>query len=288
MGFSGFEGRHYSVFESLTDDMGEAASLQTLITALAFKYILNGEVTHHDIPDDPFIESERRQIFFGAAIGIPTFYVRRDTKNRFLTKILKQVKRTRLSHRYPGYHRIYNLEYRKALVDVIKREAADLIELMCLQETVRDLEQRIENLDTDAAAGRLTKGILDEANVSTPMKLSAHEFNGAAERYYRHALKRRHMQEAFKLLEEDFKKIDSCVRCGGGFYQEAHMTILDGSGPSEFFSAVKENLVEERVPAALLRKLIHLTLLTIHNDIQQCETNPKILSCHEICPPPVC
>ena len=39
MGFSGFEGRYYSLFESLLDDMGEAASLQAFLTALAFKYI---------------------------------------------------------------------------------------------------------------------------------------------------------------------------------------------------------------------------------------------------------
>src|SRR5208283_411825 len=59
MGFTGFEGRHYSLFESLMDDMGQAASLQTLITALAYKYILTGEVTHASIPDTPTIESER-------------------------------------------------------------------------------------------------------------------------------------------------------------------------------------------------------------------------------------
>ena len=44
MGFSGFEGRHYSLFESIMDDMGEAANLQTLVTALAFKYMLTEEV----------------------------------------------------------------------------------------------------------------------------------------------------------------------------------------------------------------------------------------------------
>ncbi len=74
MGFTGFEGRHYSLFESLTGDMGRAANLQMLITALAYKYIVTGQLTHADIPDHPVVESERRQIFFGAAVGIPTFY----------------------------------------------------------------------------------------------------------------------------------------------------------------------------------------------------------------------
>ncbi len=50
IGFSGFEGRHYSIFESIVNDMSEAANIQTLITALAYKYILQGEVTHLHIP----------------------------------------------------------------------------------------------------------------------------------------------------------------------------------------------------------------------------------------------
>ena len=71
MGFTGFEGRYYSLFESLGRDMASATNLQTLITALAYKYILTGAVSHADIPDHPFVESERRQVFFAAAAGIP-------------------------------------------------------------------------------------------------------------------------------------------------------------------------------------------------------------------------
>ena len=72
MGFSGFEGRHYSQFESVMGDLTEAANLQQLVTALAYKYVLNGTVSHSCIPDTTAVESERRQIFFGTAIGIPT------------------------------------------------------------------------------------------------------------------------------------------------------------------------------------------------------------------------
>ena len=53
--------------------MADAPILQTLVTALAYKLALQGKITHSHIPDDPSIESERRQIFFGAAIGIPPF-----------------------------------------------------------------------------------------------------------------------------------------------------------------------------------------------------------------------
>lgn len=118
MGFSGFEGRHYSLFESFTRDMGQAVNLQNLLYLLAFKYIVTGRIRHDHIPDDPSIESERRQIFFGAAIGIPTFFVRSDTSNVLLKKMIARTQRVRMSRRYPGYARVYNLEYRRALIDV--------------------------------------------------------------------------------------------------------------------------------------------------------------------------
>ncbi len=63
MGYSGFEHRYYSIFEHVLTDMGNAADMQTLITALAYQYVLNGEVSHAMIPDTPGIESERRQLF---------------------------------------------------------------------------------------------------------------------------------------------------------------------------------------------------------------------------------
>ena len=53
--------------------MGKAANLQNLLNALAFKYMAEGKLTHSHIPDDPAVESERRQIFFCAATDIPTF-----------------------------------------------------------------------------------------------------------------------------------------------------------------------------------------------------------------------
>ena len=87
-GYSGFEGRTYSQFEHFECDLGHAANLQSLVTALAMKYIALGMVGHGDIPDTPHTESERRQISFGAAIGIKVFNVRQETKNRFLKRLL--------------------------------------------------------------------------------------------------------------------------------------------------------------------------------------------------------
>ena len=158
MGFSGFEGRHYSLFSEILPDMGRAVDLQVLVTALAYKYILEGKYGHGHIPDDPSVESERRQVFFGAAIGIPTFYVKKKTRNLFMAEILKKTRRTRFSRRYPGYLRVYNLEYRKALIELLKQDAADLIETMGLEHTVKDLSARTEDPSRMSRRGKADPG----------------------------------------------------------------------------------------------------------------------------------
>jgi hypothetical protein len=270
-GFSGFEGRHYSVFASIRDDMSEATNLQALVTALAFKYILTGEVNHAHIPDDPAIESERRQIFFGAAIGIPTFFVRQETANLFMRRILAKVRRMRLSRRYPGYLRIYNLEYRKALVEVLREDGADLIELMGLEGTVKDLERRIEEPDVYSAGGKITRGILEQAGASNPLKLSGQEFNLAAERYYRETLRLRHMEEAFNVLADDFKRMDMRESCGEGSSREALAAPLEGRSASEFLASVRGEVMEAKAPKLALRRLIHLTLLAVQSDLERGE-----------------
>jgi hypothetical protein len=274
-GFSGFEGRHYSLFSRLLEDMGEATSLQTLITALAFQYILKGEYSHACIPDDPTVESERRQIFFGAAIGLPTFYVRRNTENQFLKRILQKMERTRFSRRYPGYTRAHHREYRKALLSMLKEDAAELIENMGLTSTLEDLQQRLEDPPEHSALDRLTGGILEKAGVSSPLKISGEDFNRAAERFYREGLRKQHMEEACTVLEEDFKKLDSHSLCEDCFYPNAHHSILGGGSAVEYLLRAKKDLLEENLPVEVLGKLIHLILLSIHSNMMQYELSMK-------------
>ncbi len=104
MGFSGFEGRHYSLFESFTQDMGKAVTLQNLLYLLAFKYIVSGQIGHEHIPDDPSVESERRQVIFGAAIGIPTFFVHEKTGNTLIKKIMGKTDRVRIERTLSRIH----------------------------------------------------------------------------------------------------------------------------------------------------------------------------------------
>jgi hypothetical protein len=272
VGFSGFEGRHYSLFENLEDDMGGAADLQTLVTALAFKYQAVGKLTHAHIPDDPSVESERRQIFFGAAIGIPTFYVRKNSGNLFLRKILLRTRHVRQSHRYPGYLRVRTEEYCRALVQLLVEDAADLIEALSLRETIEDLMARLEHPERHSAAGRLTRGILDTLNAKSPMSLSAREFNEGAEKYYRETLRQRHMSEAFRFLEEDCHKADLAATEFADGDRETLQSILTGECALRFLQNTQRDVLAERAPAELLRKLIGLVLFTIKRDIEEADS----------------
>jgi hypothetical protein len=272
LGFSGFEGRHFSQFENLDGDMAAAVNLQTLITALAFKLIVNKDVTHAAIPDTPTIESERRQIFFGAAIGLPTFFVSAQTRNRFLKKLLNEIRHTRASRRYPGYIRIHQREYGLGLLRLLRCEAAELVESHEIATTLDDLEERLRDPAHYAAAGRLTQGILDEAGAQSALKLSATEFNTAAEQYYRGTLRRHQMQEGLDHLSRDLAAIDAPLSWRRGFYNRFLFDLLQGRDTATFLSANREALLNGTIGEEALEKLIRLFILTIHDQRKREET----------------
>jgi hypothetical protein len=271
VGFCGFEGRYYSLFPRIMSDMPPAVDLQNLVTALAFRYVLAGDLTHDHIPDSPFIESERRQIFFASAIGIPTFFVRHDTENRFLKAIVERTAGVRESRRYPGYLRVHNVAYCRALIRLLKDDAAELVESFGMEEALTDLEKRLEGAQTHTAAERLTGGILEHLGVRSPLKVSADEFNSGAEAFYRNSLRLQHIAEGFDVLEDDLRTIASPSSCH-------HTTIgrlLYGLIPSgEFFRYVhhiRESIMNETASIEELRRLIFAVLLTIRADMASTE-----------------
>ena len=269
MGFSGFEGRHYSLFDSMADDMGQATSLQILVTCLAFKYVLQGTVTHAHIPDDPSIESERRQIFFGAAVGMPTFFVRENTGNQFLKNILRRTRDVRFSRRYAGYVRVYNRQFRLALAELIRTDATDLIDMLGLHDTMNDLVARLEHPEKRSAQGKLTRAILAELGEDSPMKAEATEFNLAAENYYRTNLRIKHILEAFAFLEEDFRCMERHVSLCDSDHAEAIRYALKERNPLEFIAAVKQSILSETATLEQIRRLINLVLANTRRDIMQ-------------------
>jgi len=261
LGFSGFEGRHYSQFESIPNDLGLAASLQVLLSALAFQYIFRDGIHHADIPDTPRIESERRQIFFAAAIGIPTVYIHRQSRNRFLQRLLQNVPETRFSHRYPGYVRVKIKAYQRALVGLIRRDAPELVEHFQAGPCLDDLEARLMS-PRDGAAGRLTRGILNEAGAQAPLQLPAEAFNQAGEQYYRNTLRRKHMEEGLDLFEKALAAIDAPTTWRQGRYNRPLYKLLRGRNAGEFLARHRQALLFEMASEETLTKLIHLFILT--------------------------
>ncbi|MBN1546991.1 MAG: hypothetical protein JW902_10055 [Syntrophaceae bacterium] len=266
MRFSGFESRYYSLFPSFEEDMAKAVDFQNLIHALTFKYMAAGAVTHSHIPDDPFIESERRQITFGCAIGLPTFFVRRDTDNVFLKRILSKTRRIRPSNRYPGYLRVYHQEYCRALLEIIWEDGADLVEILGMKETLNDLIARIENPEEHSASGRLTGRILNRRRLHSPLALSGDEFNREIENLYRHELRQEHIQEGWRFFEHDVwlleRRADSETRSLG-----KTLRLLAGCHDIPgFMESSYHEMILEKISVTNLKRLIHLLLLTIHAD----------------------
>ncbi|MGB4599692.1 MAG: hypothetical protein WBI04_06915 [Trichlorobacter sp.] len=264
MGFSGFEGRHYSMFERFGEDMGRAADLQTLITALAYKYMAYGTITGASIPDTPQAESERRQIFFGTAVGIPTFFVQKGTHNHLMARILGKTAGVRPSHRYPGYLRVQNHEYRKALLKLLREDAADLIEQMGMQGTIDDLQRRLDDFEHHSVAGRLTRGVMAGTKTKTPLKMPARDFNLLAEQYYRETLRRQQMEEAVGLLAETAGQLDREQAELDDETRRAFRSILQGQSAAELLERVKTDLLADRADLSTLRRLANLILVTVH------------------------
>ncbi len=261
MGFSGFEARHYSLFESFDEDMAPAVNLQNLLYLLAFKYIASGEISHDSIPDDPFVESERRQVIFGSAIGIPTFFVDKNTPNRLTAKILGRTQKLRSSRRYPGCIRVYNKEYRLALLETIRADAADLIDMMGMEETLLHLEYRVREPDLYGAAGKLTRGILSDTGAREAMQMDACGFNRKAETYYRTGLRRRHTQEALDHLEEGLMHLERNAMTRQSGLRAEFAAIIGRTSVQSFVASVKNDLLEDRASRRDLERLIALVVM---------------------------
>ena len=269
MGFSGFESRYHSLFPSFEQDMAYAVDLQNLLHTLAFKYLIEMKLDHGDIPDNPFIESERRQIIFGRAIDLPTFFIRHDTDNAFMKRILKNTNGIRKSKRYQGYLRVHHKEYCLALVRMIREDGAELIEAMKMEGVLDDLTARIEDYFSYSAAGHLTKKVLKERHVRSPLDLSGEQFNQTLERYYRDDLRKKHIHEGWRFFEEDVWILERKMFWETFSLSKTLSQLSDYSDVHHFVEASCHNVITERISATDLKRLIYLLLLTIHMDMTE-------------------
>ena len=265
-GFTGFEGRYYSLFESINYDFKHAAALQMLITAFAYKQMLFLNVTHYNIPDTPETESERRQAVFSSAIGIPFFMVKKKTGNLFMKKILSYTEKTANSGRYQGYVKVSVTDYRRALVKMLRTEGADLIEKMGMEDIIRDLEARLNNPEELFASARLTGSIMSEAGITNPLKAKGNEFNTAAEEYYRNGLRLKHIDEAFDVIENDADYLSVNIENFDPEFRRALNSSCDINNIRTFIKSARKEIKEGTLPLLYVRSLIHLIILVIKKD----------------------
>jgi len=264
MGFSGFEGRHYSLFEGFEHDFGRAALLQAFVTSLAFRYVIEGKITHRHIPDTPFVESERRQVIFNAAIGIPTFYVKADTGNLFLRHIIMSTAGVRHSRRYPGYIRVPLKQYLDALAKMLKDDSGPLPEIFHISDCLEDLGDRIRGNTGASVASRLIHGVCEKAGARRALDLDSGAFNLAAERYYRTDLRKRHLRESLAIFKHDLSRLDKAITAHDGLVRAALDCTVPEDGALPYFMSIRKKLLEERLPAQEIQRLIRLIILVEH------------------------
>jgi hypothetical protein len=257
MGFSGFEGRYYSLFPTFQRDMAHAVDLQQLLLMAAYRMALDGTVQAEDIPDDPTSESERRQPLFFAAAGLPAFYVHKQSRNGLLKQILPHCKSVRSSWRHPDYLRVPIREYREALVMWLEQNARETIAQAQAELNLVELRFRLADKGQQADQ-RVVDGILAEGGDSDPMRMRAREFNRMAEQHYRETLRRANLREALEQLREDAQDLQRCQHPELGAMVRFSVRVQD---PVRFLDSVGERLVNDDLTPQEVATVLNLLLL---------------------------
>ena len=257
MGFSGFEGRYYSLFPTYHRDMAAAASLQQLLLMISYQLALDGTVEANDIPDDPTSESERRQPFFFAAAGLPAFYVHKKSRNELLKKIMRHCKSTRSSWRHPDYLRVPIRDYRDALLAWLTESAQGTIAQAQADVTIMELRFRLADKSLQAHE-RIVDDVMRESGSHDPMKLSAREFNRLAEQHYRETLRRENLREAFEQLREDAQELSKCEHSDTGVMVRYGVRVQD---PVRFLDSIEDRLVADDLTSQEVVTVLNLLLV---------------------------
>ncbi|MGE4343769.1 MAG: hypothetical protein AB7F20_05715 [Geoalkalibacter sp.] len=138
-------------------------------------------------------------------------------------------------------------------------------------DTLDDLQRRLEDPGRASAAGRLTRGILDQLGARDPLKVPARDFNVAAEKYYREELRSRHLMEAFEALSKD---LEALAKSGPRDLLRAMEAILPGDAIAGFLRRACLEVLEGRADPSLLQRLIGLTLCAVEWDSRRATRDP--------------
>lgn len=260
-GFSGFEGRHYSLFPDLGESFARAVDLQALVTSMSYRWVLEGTITHGDIPDDPQTESERRQIFFAAAIGLPTVFIKADTKNRMLRRILALVEKKRPSHRYRGYLRIKIKAYQKACLELLRQEEGSRGHSRGVPELLATMHAILGGSQPSAARSLTAAILARQGGAMDPMHIPSETFNRSAEAYYRNDLCRLHLQNGLDTLMEDARQLDASP---DPELAQIKQQLIGSSSATLFLRETGCRLLAGEATDKDLHSLALLTLLILH------------------------
>ena len=257
MGFSGFEGRYYSLFPTFHRDMAQAADLQQLLLMVAYQLALDGSVQATDIPDDPTSESERRQPFFFAAAGLPAFYVHKKSRNALLQQVLQHCRKTRSSWRHPDYLRVSVRDYREALLAWLEQNARETIAMAQAELNIVELRFRLADRSQQAQA-RTVGAVMDEGGGGDPMKLRARDFNRLAETHYRETQRQANLREAFEQLREDARALAKSEHPDVGAMVRHGVRVQD---PVRFLDTIGERLVSDELTPQEVASVLNFLLL---------------------------
>jgi hypothetical protein len=257
MGFSGFEGRYYSLFPTFRHDMAAATNLQQWLLMVSYQLALQGTVGACDIPDDPTSESERRQPFFFAAAGLPAFYVHKQSRNELLKEIVRHCTSTRSSWRHPEYLRVPIRDYRDALLSWLTETAQQAITQAQAGPVIEELRARLADGSLQAHQ-RIVNHVMRESGSHYPMKLSAREFNRLAEQHYRETLRRENLCEAFEQLREDAQELSRAGHTELAPLVRFGVRVQD---PVRFLDSIEERLVGDDLTAQEMATVLNLLLL---------------------------
>jgi hypothetical protein len=95
------------------------------------------------------------------------------------------------------------------------------------------------------------------------MNLPAGEFNQAAEKYYRTALREQHTRESFDILGEDIIKLDKVSSDVGHEMRNLLHSILQGKNPASFMETAQSEVIREKAAPQTLEKIVYLILAYI-------------------------
>lgn len=255
-GFVGIESRIHSLFPSFKQDFALCSDLLILLTAFAHQQIIAGRVNHDSIPDDPDSESERRQLIFASALGLPTAFIRPHGPDLFMGRVLAYCEGSRRSYRYKGKIRVSVQEYLKGCLKLIKVSSSELISHLGMSETIQEIESRIDYPRERSSAGRITGAVLKNLQVSSPMNVCAQKFNQGLEEWCRGDLCNDQLEEAFEDLRATLIRLKPNTE-----FQSQVSELENIQNPLGFVDEVQKSIVQQDCSEDKIATLISLMIL---------------------------